>query len=815
MAFFTLHTTKEPSWFIMMPALKRHHHPSIMSSTIIMKGFQWILPLNQGMLERAFRIFFKKTFSLESSVQRRHFIALTLRMSNGSGVIYNEKCLYMGDWINPLWLKVLGFRYRHGCRLFFRFHQSKSSFCILRFAKKCIPIRQKVVVWSPNRNNPVQVNATFQLSQDGDLILKDSGGRMVWSSQTEGNSVTGMNLKEDGNLVLFGQNNEPVWQSFDYPADSLLVGQKFESGQKLTASVSDSNWSEGDINETIRNFNNGTISSSVAQFMKLEPDGHLKVFECGENGWTLLVDLIDLKSGACGYPLVCGTYGVCSDGRQCGCLEMSSNHGNYFRELSFGQPNLGCSLVTPISCDDSQYHILLPLSNTYYFAFSLDEQQMSVDECKTLCMRNCSCKATVFGKQAFKGRSSINGSCLLLNEVFSIADNGNGFVSPYNTTLYVKVQQQHPYVKAETPSYVRVSRHKVKILASAFAAVSGVSCVIVSWLICFRRREKEQSEIEDDFLCVPGMPTRYSYENLKATTEGFSKKLGEGGFGSVYEGMLSDGTKVAVKCLDGLAKVRDSFLVEVKAIGGIHHVNLVKLKGFCFEKSHRLLVYEYMANKSLDRWIFHENEENHCLPWHIRKKIISDIAKGLAYLHEECSPKIIHLDIKPENILLDETFNAKISDFGLSKLIEKDQSRVITTMRGTPGYLAPEWLSAAITEKVDVYSFGIVMIDGDKHLLAVFKGKAEEGKLKELVDKRSEIMQENIEEAVEMMKIAAWCLQGDFTKRPSMSLVVKVMEGLIYCPVQDKSESLHLTQFNAHKVGCSFRSSSIDVSAVF
>lgn len=117
-----------------------------------------------------------------------------------------------------------------------------------------------------------------------------------------------------------------------------------------------------------------------------------------------------------------------------------------------------------------------------------------------------------------------------------------------------------------------------------------------------------------------------------------------------------------------------------------------------------------MVNGSLDRWLSHENQENG-LTWLTRQKIISDIAKGLAYLHDECSQKIIHLDIKPHNILLDENFNAKISDFGLSKLIEKDKSKVVTRMRGTPGYLAPEWLRSVITEKVDVYAFGIVLLE--------------------------------------------------------------------------------------------------------
>ena len=165
-----------------------------------------------------------------------------------------------------------------------------------------------------------------------------------------------------------------------------------------------------------------------------------------------------------------------------------------------------------------------------------------------------------------------------------------------------------------------------------------------------------------------------------------------------------------MKRVDGLNQIKKSFLAEVQTIGCTHHFNLVRLIGYCAEKFHRLLVYEYMSNGSLDKWIFHKNFEM-LLDWKHRKKIIIDIARGLTYLHEECRQKIVHLDIKPHNILLDENFNAKFSDFGLSRLVDRDQSQVVTTMRGTPGYMAPEWLSSVITEKVDVYSFGIVLLE--------------------------------------------------------------------------------------------------------
>ena len=247
-----------------------------------------------------------------------------------------------------------------------------------------------------------------------------------------------------------------------------------------------------------------------------------------------------------------------------------------------------------------------------------------------------------------------------------------------------------------------------------------------------------------------------------------------------------------MKRVDGLNQIKKSFLAEVETIGNIHLFNLVRWIGFCAEKFHWLLIYEYMSNGSLDRWVFDKNL-GILLDWKCRMKIVLDIARGLTYLHEECWQKIVHLDIKPQNILLDENFNAKVSDFGLSKLVDRDQSHVMTIMRGTPGYMAPKWLSSVITEKVDIYKFGVVFLEilcGRRnidrsqpeeamHLLDLFKKKIEEEQLLDLVDKNSEDMHLHGAKVMNTMRVAAWCLQNDSTKRPSMSILVKVLEDVV------------------------------------
>nr|XP_004243251.1 G-type lectin S-receptor-like serine/threonine-protein kinase SD2-5 [Solanum lycopersicum] len=703
-------------------------------------------------------------------------------------------------------------------------------------------VNEPQLVWSANRNRPVKFNATLELGQDGNLVLTDSDGTLVWSTDTIGKSVSGLNLTEMGNLVLFDKRKRIIWQSFDHPTDSLLPGQSLVSGRKIVASVSATNRSQGLFALTVLNgswaaymdtnppqyyytsyyadssyysFNGQTFTilhyptNSTAQFMKIGPDGHIKVYQWSEVVSDLLPRFVD----KCAYPMVCGSYSICTNNGQCTCPSQE----NFFRPFSERKPDLGCSQLTSVNCNSSQYHSFVELKNTTYFSFYIDQElnssklwlgQTKLEDCKRACLSNCSCKAAVF---RYGWNGTRRGNCLLLNEVFSLRDSDEG----RGNTVFLKVQNSS---KAQTQSLIipggKKSRPFKVIIGSTLAAFFGIILSIATCFVIFRKRTHESrkaADILDLAPILPGILTRFSYNELKIITEDFSRKLGEGGFGCVYEGTLRNGTKIAVKHLDGVGQVKESFLTEVKAVGGIHHINLVKLIGFCAEKTHRLLIYEYMVNGSLDRWITHENRQNG-LTWSTRQRIISDIAKGLAYLHEDCSQKIIHLDIKPQNILLDQYFNAKISDFGLSKLIEKDKSKVVTRMRGTPGYLAPEWLSSVITEKVDVYAFGIVLLEilcgrknldwsqpdeEDVHLLSVFRRKAEQKQLMDMVDKNNEDMQLHREAVTEMMSLAAWCLQGDFSKRPSMSLVVKALEGLVTVEPNLNYDFTHLPEVGA------------------
>ncbi|EHA8587452.1 putative receptor-like protein kinase [Cocos nucifera] len=330
--------------------------------------------------------------------------------------------------------------------------------------------------------------------------------------------------------------------------------------------------------------------------------------------------------------------------------------------------------------------------------------------------------------------------------------------------------------------------------------------------------EGEELRIEYSFLRkVAGLPTKFRYEVLAAATDDFQALIGRGSSASVFKGILDDGTPVAVKRIEGAEHGEREFRSEVSAIASVQHVNLVRLLGYCLiPGGPRFLVYDFIANGSLDRWIFPQGKEvveydggggqqqmmmmmrrgNRCLPWRLRYSAAIDVAKALAYLQHDCRARVLHLDVKPENILLDESFRAIVSDFGLSKLMGRDESRVVTTVRGTRGYLAPEWLiDCGISEKCDIYSYGMVlleMVGGRRNVQLVGGGggasarkwsyfpkvvseKMKEGRLMEVVDERLVGVEER--EVRRLVYVALWCIQEKAEARPSMARVVDMLEG--------------------------------------
>ncbi|XVF18535.1 hypothetical protein REPUB_Repub11eG0030600 [Reevesia pubescens] len=313
---------------------------------------------------------------------------------------------------------------------------------------------------------------------------------------------------------------------------------------------------------------------------------------------------------------------------------------------------------------------------------------------------------------------------------------------------------------------------------------------ILWWKGCLRQK----STLEQDLKGLELQTSSFTLRQIKAATNNFdaANKIGEGGFGPVYKGILADGTVIAVKQLSAKSKQGNrEFVTEIGMISALQHPHLVKLYGCCIEGNQLLLIYEYLENNSLARALFGPEEFQLKLDWPTRRKICIGIARGLAYLHEESRLKIVHRDIKATNVLLDKNLNAKISDFGLAKLDEEDDTHISTRIAGTYGYMAPEYaMHGHLTDKADVYSFGIValeIVSGKSNIKNRSKEEPvylldwahilkEKGNLLDLVDPRigSDC---NIEEAMLMVDVALLCTNPTAVARPSMSSVVSMLEG--------------------------------------
>ncbi|CAO2208437.1 unnamed protein product [Urochloa humidicola] len=371
----------------------------------------------------------------------------------------------------------------------------------------------------------------------------------------------------------------------------------------------------------------------------------------------------------------------------------------------------------------------------------------------------------------------------------------------YNCTQCERQGRHCAFSSQTNQTFCMHHTSSVKVIAatsSAAALVVILLMVATAIYLSLKSRYNEAVHLKVEmFLKTYGTskPTRYTFSEVKKISRRFKDKVGQGGFGSVYKGELPNGVPVAVKMLENSTAEGDGFINEVATIGLIHHANIMRLLGFCSQGTRRALIYEFMPNESLEKYIFlHASGAfQELLVPNKMVDIALGIARGMEYLHQGCNKRILHFDIKPHNILLDYNFNPKISDFGLAKLCARDQSIVtLTTARGTMGYIAPELYSrnfGDVSYKSDVYSFGMLvleMVSGRRNSDPGVDSQ-NEVYLPEWIFERvitgqdvvlaREMTGEEKEKIRQLAIVAIWCIQWNPRNRPSMTKVVNMLTG--------------------------------------
>ncbi|KAL6527553.1 hypothetical protein OROGR_016643 [Orobanche gracilis] len=727
-----------------------------------------------------------------------------------------------------------------------------------------VHVESNAVIWSANRDSPVSKSGSVVLTTNG-ITISDEDRSQRWSTPRFRPSVSALMLTQSGNLVLLDRSNTTLWESFNNPTDTIVTGQKLHLSTALLSAVSSDDVSTGDYelaltsSDVTLNWKKLTywkLSMAVEAYLNSNVDveflavNQTGLYLFGRNGSTIVVTvnlppsdfriakidhsgqfIVSSFSGAaqrndfiwpvdkCRVPFVCGKLGLCNSGgvstdtSACSCpsgFRISSDNATTCvpSDGSYSLP-VSCSSTKDENNNLSSSLVLLSyLQLGYdvdYFANDLNPPtgfKVNLSRCQDSCLQDCACLG-IFHDNA-------SGSCYKLEKELGsvmLRDTSNGRLGFIKTSVRSPTTMDLDGSNDDEMSF-RGAKVLLPLIAVSFIFAIG----ILLWRrfrlpdddkqrTCYAYSYSFSSSCEDMRFSILDLPLHFPYEELETATLKFKITIGTGGYGTVYKGVLHDKTTVAVKRLTKLgAQGKKDFCTEIGVIGNIHHVNLVRLKGYCAQRKEWLLVYEYMSRGSLDKSLFGGGP---VLEWGERVGIAIGAARGLAYLHSGCEPKIIHCDVKPENILLHDQFHAKISDFGLAKFLGLDESSVFATMRGTCGYLAPEWLTrSTISDKADVYSFGMVLLEiasGRRNCVAWSEDGIcyfplfalemhEQGRYSELTDQRLRdgVKSEDVEKLV---RVALCCVHQEPELRPSMVNVVGMLEGEIPL-VEPRMESL-------------------------
>ncbi|KAI3748623.1 hypothetical protein L6452_11842 [Arctium lappa] len=710
------------------------------------------------------------------------------------------------------------------------------------------------VVWVANREFPLSNRSgTFKVTSEGLLLLSCCGDTVIWSS-TYSELIRYINpvaqLLDTGNFVVKEGNSTDntnfIWQSFYYPGDTLLPGMKlgkdFVTGtirnltswkspndpslgqyvdyvdtngypqtfmrQGLVPRVRIGPWNgirfSGLPNEMPNPIYSGEfvvnqrevyykfeLTSSVVQMVRLKWDGSIAMLHWSNRSQDWIITTNALMDMCSGYGL-CGPYGTCNINKYPSCSCMEGFEPKRPDEWKITDWSSGCQLKTPLDRRDGEVFWKIRGMKFPDTRHSWYNPSMTLGECEIACRKNCSC--TAYANLDIRRGGS--GCLLWFGELMDLK------VCEESQDLYIRMPAS--LLTDEDLTVFQSGLNKtfrvLTVVLSILLVLLGTSIAV--YACCKKKRrsymkgrgrrvhaiDKRYSDVEKEDLQL----NFFSLSQIAKATNNFSinNKLGEGGFGPVYKGVLENGQEIGVKQLSKTSEQGyDEFYNEVVCVARLQHRNLVKLLGYCMDGDERILIYEYMPNKSLDLYLFDETKS--CtLEWPQRFCIIDGIARGILYLHQDSRYRIIHRDLKAGNILLDHDMNPKISDFGLAREFGGDQITAKTKkVVGTYGYISPEYaVHGRFSMKSDVFSFGVLVLeivsgkknrefsceDVNDNLLGHAWRLFTEDRCLELVSP-SLVNSCIISEVTRSIHVGLLCVQNHAQDRPTMSSVVMML----------------------------------------
>ncbi|XP_041025862.1 G-type lectin S-receptor-like serine/threonine-protein kinase At1g11330 [Juglans microcarpa x Juglans regia] len=739
------------------------------------------------------------------------------------------------------------------------------------------------VIWVANRNKPLKsLSGTLTISEDGNLVVLDEQKKIIWSSNITGSVFnSSAQLLDSGNLVLQENKTETIiWESFQHPTDTLVPKMKLSTNVRTSKKVQVTSWNNqsdpsiGTFSVGIDVFNlpelsiwngssrywrsgpwnsrvfigipsmnsvfldgfsliddqEGTFyfsfafsNESILSNFVLNAQGNI-VHNSLNNGDNWEVGWLALET-ECDVYGKCGAFGICNSNSLPICNCLVGFEPKIIEEWNRGNWSSGCVRSTPLQCErvttggeegkkDGFLKLkMMKVPDLAYWSSAFE------DKCRDQCLENCSCIAYAY--------DAGTGCMSWTRDLIDLQKFSNGGVD-----LHVRVENSELDRKGGS---VKVVITITTIIGTLFLAF----CTFSLWRCMAKRKARKriafatfpgESKPEQDSMTnqvkLQELPI-FSFEELASATKSFhqSNKLGQGGFGPVYRGKLLHGQEIAVKRLSRASgQGLEEFMNEVVVISKLQHRNLVRLLGGCVEGEEKMLIYEYMPNKSLDIFLFDPSKQEP-LDWRQRFQIIEGIGRGLLYLHRDSRLRIIHRDLKASNILLDEDLNPKISDFGMARIFGGNEDQANTNrVVGTYGYMSPEYaMEGRFSEKSDIFSFGVLLLeivsgrrntsfyhDEQAMSLLEFVWKMwNANKIAALVDPK--ISEPCFEvEILRCIHVGLLCVQ-DFAKdRPTVSIAISMLKSEIVNLPRPKQPAFTATQIatetttsQCNRSGCS------------